>query len=73
MFNIYTVYESVSKISKTMSDTKEETKEEKQETRETRSEASLDRERDAAILEYLMTNPDTGDRWSYAESRMRYG
>ena len=69
MFNIYTVYEPVSKISN-MSDTKEETKEEKQETR---SEASLDRERDAAILEYLMTNPETGERWSYAESRMRYG
>ena len=56
-----------------MSDTKEETKEEKQETRPTRSEASLDRERDSAIIDYLMTNPDTGERWSYAESRERYG
>ena len=54
-----------------MSDTKEETKEEKQETQETRSEANLDR--DAAIIDYLMTNPETGERWSYAESRMRYG
>ena len=38
-----------------MSDTKEETKEEKQETRPTRSEANLDRDIDAAIIDYLMT------------------
>ena len=67
------MYEPGSEFSKTMSDTKEETKEEKQETRPTRSEASLDRERDSAIIDYLMTNPDTGERWSYAESRERYG
>lgn len=53
-----------------MSDTKEESKEQ---TRPTRSEASLDRERDSAIIDYLMTNPDTGERMSYAESRERHG
>ena len=73
MFIIYTVYEPVSNFSKTMSDTKEETKEEKQETRPTRSEANLDRDIDAAIIDYLMTNPETGERMSYAESRMMYG
>lgn len=57
-----------------MSESKQETKEEtKEETRPTRSEASLDRDRDAAIIDYLMTNPETGERWSYAESRERYG
>ena len=54
-------------------ETKQETKKENQETRETRSEASLDRERDSAIIDYLMTNPHTGEEWSYAESRMMYG
>ena len=54
----------------TKQDTKEETKEE---TRETRSEAVLNRDAYADILKYLMTNPDTGEEWSYAESRERYG
>ena len=60
-------------MSETKEETKKETKQETTETRQTRSEASLDRERDSAIIEYLMTNPDTGERWSYAESRMMYG
>ena len=53
-----------------MSDTKEETKEE---TKETKTEDELNREAYTDILNYLMTNPETGERWSYAESRMRYG
>lgn len=57
-----------------MSESKRETKHEtKEETRETRSEAELNREAYADILKYLMTNPDTGEEWSYAESRERYG
>ena len=57
-----------------MSESKQETKEEtKEETRPTRSEAELNREAYADILKYLMTNPETGEEWSYAESRMRYG
>ena len=54
--------------SKGNKETKEETI-----TRETRSEAELNREAYADILKYLMTNPDTGEEWSYAESRMRHG
>lgn len=57
-----------------MSESKRETKHEtKEETRPTRSEAELNREAYADILKYLMTNPDTGEEWSYAESRERYG
>lgn len=65
-----TVYEPGSDFSKTMSESKQETKEE---TKETKTEDELDRERDSAIIDYLMTNPETGERWSYAESRERYG
>ncbi len=46
---------------------------ETKETRETRSEAELNRDAYADILKYLMTNPDTGEEWGYAESRMKYG
>ena len=56
-----------------MSESKQETKEHTKETRETRSEAELNKEAYEEILKYLMTNPDTGEEWSYAESRMRYG
>ena len=60
-------------MSESKQETKQETKEEtKEETRETRSEAVLNREH-ANIIQYLMTNPETGERWSYAESRERYG
>lgn len=31
------------------------------------------KESDEAIIEYLMTNPRTGKRMSYEESRMMYG
>ena len=65
-----TVYEPGSDFSKAMSDTKEETKEE---TKESKTEDDLNREAYTDILNYLMTNPETGERWSYAESRMRYG
>ena len=61
------------RISKPMSESKQETKEETKETRETRSEDELNREAYADIIKYLMTNPETGEEWSYAESRMRYG
>jgi hypothetical protein len=64
------VYEPGSDFSKTMSDTKEETKEEK---KETKTEDEPNREAYTDILNYLMTNPETGERWSYAESRERYG
>ena len=26
-----------------------------------------------SIIKFLMTNPQSGEEWSYAESRMRYG
>lgn len=65
-----TVYEPGSDFSKTMSDTKEETKEE---TKETKTEDEPNRDAYTDILNYLMTNPETGERWSYAESRERYG
>ena len=56
-----------------MSESKETKEEKKEDTRPTRSEAELNREAYADILKYLMTNPDTGEEWSYAESRERYG
>ena len=31
------------------------------------------KETDEAIINYLMTNPRTGERMSYEESRMMYG
>ena len=55
---------------KTMSETKE-TKETK-ETNETKTEDDLNRKA-REIINFLMTNPETGERWSYAESRERYG
>ena len=68
------MYEHNTRICKPMSESKgnKETKEETT-TRETRSEAELNREAYADILKYLMTNPDTGEEWGYAESRMKYG
>ena len=53
-----------------MSESKQETKEE---TKETKTEDELNREAYRNIINYLMTNPETGERWSYAESRERYG
>ena len=67
------MYEHNTRICKPMSESKQETKEHTKETRETRSEAELNKEAYEEILKYLMTNPDTGEEWSYAESRMRYG
>lgn len=60
-------------MSESKQETKEETKQETIETRPTRSEAELNREAYDNIMKFLMTNPDTGEEWSYAESRMRYG
>ena len=69
-----TVYEPGSDFSKTMSESKQETKEEtKEETNETKTEDDLNREAYTDILNYLMTNPETGEKWSYAESRERHG
>ena len=30
-------------------------------------------ETNSSIIKFLMTNPQSGERWSYEESRMRYG
>ncbi len=63
-------------MSETKQETKEETKETKEETTETRptrSQAELNREAFDNTIKFLMTNPHTGEEWSYAESRMMYG
>lgn len=54
-----------------MSESKQETKQVTKE--ETKTEDELNRDAYANIINYLMTNPETGERWSYAESRERYG
>ena len=57
-----------------MSECKETKEETKQETKqETKTEDERNQDAYDNIIKFLMTNPDTGEEWSYAESRMRYG
>ena len=66
------VYVRADKCIKRMSDIKE-SKDETKETKEEISEAEANRDARRYILDYLMTNPDTGERMSYEASRMRFG
>ena len=51
----------------------DQNKEVKHEPRPNRSDATLNKEAYDKMIKFLMTNPKTGERMSYAESRMMYG